>query len=65
MSTQLASWLRDSAEVLSLIADNLHQLRCIVGELSGIIIALGILVCAWRRLLGRRQHGKRVPRTKR
>jgi hypothetical protein len=63
MSHQLVSWLRDSAEVLSLIADNLHQLRRIVWELACILGALGVLVCAWRRFVRRCQHGKRAPRT--
>ena len=62
MSHQLVSWLRDSAEVLSLIADNLHQLRRIVWELSCMIGALGALICAWRRFVHRCQHGNRAPR---
>jgi len=64
MSHQLVSWLRDSAEVLSLIADNLHQLRRIVWELSGILIALGALVFAWRQFVCRWQHGKHASREK-
>jgi hypothetical protein len=64
MSHQLVSWLRDSTEVLSLIADNLQLLRRIVWELSGIVSALGALVCAWRLFVCRCQHGKRTRRTK-
>jgi hypothetical protein len=64
MSDQLVSWLRDTAEVLSLIGDNLHDLQRILWELTGITAALGSLVYAWRRLLHRCKHGKRAPRTK-
>jgi hypothetical protein len=63
MSDQLVSWLTDSSEVLSLIADNLHHLRRIVWELSGIIGAVGGLVCAWQLLLcrcRREKHGRRT-----
>jgi hypothetical protein len=64
MSHQLVSWLTDSAEVLSLIADNLHHLKRIVWELSGIIGAVGGLVCAWRLLLCSCRHKKHERRTK-
>jgi hypothetical protein len=65
MSSQLASWLRDSAEVLSLIADNLHQLSRIVWQLAGFVTALGALVLAWRLFLRRCQDGKHDRRPKR
>jgi hypothetical protein len=64
MSHQLVSWLRDTAEVLSLIDDNLHLLRRILLELSGIVFALGSLVYAWRLFLRRCQREKRVSRPK-
>ena len=65
MSDQLASWLRDSAVVLSLIADNLHELGHILRELSRDLFAVGALVVAWRWLQCRWRQRKRMPRKKR
>jgi hypothetical protein len=61
---QLLSWLRDMSEVLSLIAGILYQLRRMVWEFSGIVVALGALVCAWRPFLLRCRHQKHPSRRK-
>jgi hypothetical protein len=64
MSHQLMSWLTDASEVLLLIASNLHLLKRVVRELSGLLFALGELVDAWRWLLSRCRHRSRTGRRK-